>query len=190
MKKLYLLIIAFLLISNLKAVVYTINFGGQNLHHYVPNTMIINLGDSVKFVGAFSSLPLQSTILPAGAIPFSCNAGLQYLYVPNVTGTHNYKCTIDSLMTGSFYVQNNVGINNPLNDCFSIVYDNQNSKILVENKTSGDFQIALINENGEQLIIDKNVNEIFINEKIVKNHIYYLQIQKNEYIFTRKIFIY
>lgn len=190
MKKLYFLIIVFVLATNINATVYNINFGGQNLHHYVPNSMIINLGDSVEFVGAFTTLPLQSTILPLGAIPFSSNTGLRYLYVPNVTGTHNYKCTADSTMIGSFYVQNNVGIKNELNDCFSVVYDNNNATILIENKTNGSFQVALFSENGEQLVDEKNVNEIILNEKIVKNRIYYLQIQKNEYIFTKKIFIY
>ena len=188
MKKHYLLLTLFFEFFVLNATVYIVNFGTHYGNNYIPNSMIINLGDTVKFSGTFALLPLTSTILPSGAITFSNNLGGDYMYIPNVLGTHNYTCTADSTMIGSFYVQSNVGLQDLSQQTIKCNY-NPISEIIIENLENEDFTYSLYTASGSLIMEGKNDKILNLSNKNVKNMIIYLQIRKKQLIFTNKIFI-
>ena len=189
MKKFYILILV-ASFFNLKATIHTVFFGTHYGNNYTPNAMIINLGDTVLFSGTFPLLPLQSSILPVGAATFSCSTGADFMYIPTVLGTHNYKCSVDTIMTGSFYVQSNVGVKNLTSNEISCTYNPLNESISIANLDATNFETRIFAVTGELVYQGLNEKEIRITENFVKNSYYFLQIQKNKYIFTKKIFIY
>lgn len=169
--------------------VHTIHFGTHYGLNYVPNSLIVNLGDTVRFSGTFDILPLKSDILPAGAISFQNDTGLYYIYVPNVIGTHNYHCTSDSTMIGSFYVQSTVGIDEQSSLANQVYFNGvQNTWVLsfAENEVP---EIAIYNEAGELIKYVKNVIYEEINPNSLKKGLYLLQIRKKDSILAKRIFI-
>lgn len=190
MRKIYLLLSLFVCLCELHATIYVIHFGTHYGHNYLPNAMIINLGDTVEFNGPLSLLPLQSNILPAGADSFSSDTGNVYRYVPTVLGTHNYQCKADLAMIGSFYVQSNLVIQPPSENPFTFNYSADNQELSIFNITDEPVEISLYNENGATIFCEKNVKNINLSRFGLQKAIYYLQFRKKEFIFTDKFFNY
>ena len=70
---------------------------------YTPTYFQAALGDTVEWQGDFSSHPLESTTIPAGASPFSNGSGTSFSYVIQVAGTYSYQCQVHQpSMAGSF----------------------------------------------------------------------------------------
>ena len=190
MRKIYLLLSLFVCLCKLHATIYVIHFGTHYGHNYLPNAMIINLGDTVEFNGPLSLLPLQSNILPAGADSFSSDTENVYRYIPTVLGTHNYQCKADLEMIGSFYVQSNLAIVSPLENPFSFFYSADNQDLSILNTPEEPFEITLYNEYGAKMFCEKNIKNINLGRFGLQKAIYYLQFRKKEYIFTDKLFNY
>ncbi len=84
---------------------HIIRFGDVNGYSYFPKTLNVFVGDTIKWVGKFSDLPLQSTTVPPGALPFGpINAGDTFIYVVKVDGEYGYQNNIYAPigMSGSF----------------------------------------------------------------------------------------
>lgn len=81
---------------------HDINFGVGGSNTYSPSSLTVNVGDTILWLGDFSSHPLTSLTIPAGAAAFSQSTGSGLYYVVTQPGTYNYKCTVHSGMTGSF----------------------------------------------------------------------------------------
>ncbi|MEI7801668.1 MAG: hypothetical protein WCI97_03375, partial [Bacteroidota bacterium] len=67
----------------------------------------MNLGDTVKWVWVSGTHTTTSTSIPAGATAWDHNmssSSTSFIYVPNVSGTYNYHCSIHTTMLGSFVV--------------------------------------------------------------------------------------
>jgi len=86
------------------AVTHVINFGGALGNNYSPNTLTVNVGDTITWMGTFSSHPLEATMRPSGAAPFGTGSGTSYSYPVTVAGDYAYRCTFHfaSGMTGTF----------------------------------------------------------------------------------------
>ncbi|MEI6311909.1 MAG: hypothetical protein WCP57_06605 [Bacteroidota bacterium] len=190
MKRIYFYLALLFCYCSLNATVYVIHFGTHYGHNYLPDAMIINLGDTVEFSGPLALLPLQSTILPAGADSFSADTGNTYRYIPTVLGTHNYQCKADLAMIGSFYVQSNVAIEWLSQKPFSVIYIPENQELRIEHLADENYEVALYNENGVEIFCEKYLKIINLSPFGLEKAIYYLQIRKKDFIFTNKIFIY
>jgi len=82
----------------------TSGFAGNN---FSPNTLNIPLGDTILFQLANGTHNTVSQTIPAGATSWSAPLNTStptFQYVPAVTGTYNYECTLHPGMTGSFTV--------------------------------------------------------------------------------------
>jgi plastocyanin len=81
-----------------------VQFGGSFGSNYSPKSLNVAVGDTVKWEGAFSSHPLSSTSVPAGALTFHNGSGSVFSYAVLVPGTYLYQCDLHhaSGMTGSF----------------------------------------------------------------------------------------
>ena len=90
--------------SSAMATLHVIQFGGTLGLTYSPSSLSVSVGDTVEWRGDFSSHPLSSTTIPAGAASWHHATGTVFDYVVTVPGSYNYRCDIHwSLgMVGSF----------------------------------------------------------------------------------------
>lgn len=85
------------------AEVHIVQFGGTLGEAYSPSSFTAVVGDTVRWVGSFSSHPLSSTSIPAGASAWHNSSGSTFDYVIAVAGTYNYQCDFHQpIMVGSF----------------------------------------------------------------------------------------
>ena len=100
------LLVSFLLIflSAASAKTHVVQFGGSFGLSYSPKSFNCSVGDTVKWEGSFSSHPLTSTTIPAGAAGWHAASGSTFIYVVTVAGIYNYICDfhVGSGMTGQF----------------------------------------------------------------------------------------
>jgi plastocyanin len=87
-----------------QATTHVINFGGALGLHYSPDQLDVAVGDTVEWVGSFTTHPLSSTSVPEGAATFHVTSGTTFSYPVLVAGTYNYQCDVHfSLgMVGTF----------------------------------------------------------------------------------------
>jgi plastocyanin len=93
----------------LAATRYTIEFGGIHGLAYVPNSLNVQVGDTIIWDGAltaqtFWNHPLESTMLPPNADSVAMDTGTVFMYVVKIAGVYHYQCHYHfaSGMTGSF----------------------------------------------------------------------------------------
>src|ERR1051325_6902119 len=92
---------------------WLINLGGPFGNIYSPNTVSVEVGDTIEWVGSFSTHPLLSTAVPSGASTFANNTGSLFDYPVTVDGEYTYKCTVHGAfgMPGQFTATVPAGIN-------------------------------------------------------------------------------
>ena len=83
---------------------HTVLFGDQVGFAYSPNSMSVNVGDTVTWVGDFAAHPLSAVSVPTDAAWFHVATGTSFSYVVLKAGTYNYQCDFHALdgMTGLF----------------------------------------------------------------------------------------
>jgi len=83
---------------------HIIQFGGSFGFAYVPSSLSVSVGDIVEWQGDFTSHPLSSTTIPAGAPSWHNGTGSLFDYTVGVVGTYNYQCDVHGSegMVGSF----------------------------------------------------------------------------------------
>ncbi len=85
---------------------HIINFGASFGFNYVPNSLIVEVGDSVQWWGDFMAHPLQENSAPTGAAAFGYNnTNPIYTYVVTVAGDYTFQCAIHGF-TGQFTATN------------------------------------------------------------------------------------
>ena len=94
---------------------HLISFGGSVGFAYSPATMSVAVGDTVTWSGDFSTHPLNSSTIPAGAAAWQFTSGAKFSYVVTVAGAYTYYCTVHgapdgSGMAGSFTAASVTGI--------------------------------------------------------------------------------
>ncbi|MFI5263111.1 MAG: T9SS type A sorting domain-containing protein [Candidatus Kapaibacterium sp.] len=116
MKKILTGLLLFTLPLSSFAKIFTIQFGGIHGFAYLPVTMNVSVGDTVRWIGTFSQYPLQSNAVPSGAKTIGpINVGDTFNYIVNVPGEYDYQCnTYVALgMTGNFTAtQQHFGLTN------------------------------------------------------------------------------
>ncbi len=71
---------------------HVIEFGGTLGLVYSPNSLSVAVGDTIQWQGDFSTHPLSSTTIPAGATAWHNGTGTVFNYVVNLPGMYNYHC--------------------------------------------------------------------------------------------------
>jgi len=97
---------------NAGATVQVVQFGGALGFTYSPKALTCSVGDTVRWEGSFSSHPLSSVSVPAGAASFHQASGSSFSYAVLVAGTYQYKCDFHSGsgMTGQFTADASTGM--------------------------------------------------------------------------------
>ena len=191
--------------SSAMATLHVIQFGGTLGLTYSPSSLSVSVGDTVEWRGDFSSHPLSSTTIPAGAASWHHATGTVFDYVVTVPGSYNYRCDIHwSLgMVGSF-VATATGVEadptgtgptsfilyqnypNPFNPSTLIDYQLP-AKVLVTLKVFD----ALGNEvetlvNGRQ---DAGNHSVQFNASNLPSGVYFYQIEAGKYREIRKLLL-
>jgi plastocyanin len=91
---------------------WIIQFGGSFGSSYSPNNLTCSVGDTLRWQGSFSSHPLSSTSVPAGAAAWHAGSGTVFSYPVTAAGTYHYKCDIHSGsgMIGQFTANSATGV--------------------------------------------------------------------------------
>ena len=97
---------------NAGATTHVVKFGDTLGFNYSPKDLTCTVGDTIKWEGSFSSHPLSSTSVPAGAVTFHQATGSSFSYAVLVAGTYQYKCDFHSGsgMIGQFTANAATGI--------------------------------------------------------------------------------
>jgi plastocyanin len=105
-------VVSLVFVPNANAARYIIQFGGSFGLNYVPNSLSVHVGDTVRWQGDFSMHPLSSTGVPVGALEFSQSSNDVFDYVVMVPGTYTYQCDFHSGlgMTGQFDASSTAGV--------------------------------------------------------------------------------
>jgi len=77
--------------STLLATTHLIQFGGSFGLNYSPNTLTVNVGDTIRWQGNFSFHPLSSVTIPAGALSWTNTTGTVFTYVVQIPGCPSSK---------------------------------------------------------------------------------------------------
>ncbi|HET8572443.1 MAG TPA: PKD domain-containing protein [Edaphocola sp.] len=91
------------------ATIHVIDVGGSSGISFVPSSLTVTLGDTIKWEWDNGSHTTTSTNIPAGAASWDeaiNSSNLSFTYVPTVPGDYDYKCTPHASlgMVGSFSV--------------------------------------------------------------------------------------
>ena len=83
---------------------HVIQFGGTLGLVYSPSSFSVAVGDTVRWEGDFTTHPLSSTSVPAGAATWHNGMGTVFDYVVTVPGSYDFHCDNHFLlgMVGSF----------------------------------------------------------------------------------------
>jgi plastocyanin len=87
------------------ATTHLIKFGGSLGKKYSPESVTVNVGDTIVWTGDFDEHSLSLMKAPAGAKGFkSIQSGHTFRYIVTVPGRYDYQCDdhVDQGMIGSF----------------------------------------------------------------------------------------
>jgi hypothetical protein len=90
MKKLGLLILSLLPLQFAFATQHIIHFSNDSTCSYAPANLDVNVGDTIIWVGDFSTCPITSEVVPTGARDFANSDADTYMYVVRVAGVYDY----------------------------------------------------------------------------------------------------
>lgn len=80
-------------VTTANATTHVIEFGGSHGFTYSPNLLAVSVGDTIEWVGDFTSHQLQSVSIPGGALPFGpISSGSSFKYAVTVEGQYGYRC--------------------------------------------------------------------------------------------------
>jgi plastocyanin len=196
----FFFVLIFFFVNTSTATTHVIEFGGSNGFAYVPNTLHVNVGDTIEWIGSFSSHPLQSTSVPLGADPFGpVNIGSTFFYAVKVEGQYDYQCNIHFAggMKGSFTtaiadvsdVQNSISslqnFPNPFNASTIIHY---------ELKTPATVNITITDITGKIVVSVSSFQDIGTHEMNFDGSrlpcgAYFCQIRSGEAVLNRQLIV-
>lgn len=90
------------------ATTHIITFGGSVGFAYSPNQLSVQVGDTIRWEGDFSTHPLSSVTIPSGAQTWHMGSGTVFSYPVKVAGEYQYHCDVHFTigMTGTFTASN------------------------------------------------------------------------------------
>jgi hypothetical protein len=191
MKKNYLIILLLFVCFRGYSTLHTISFGS---FFYSPNNLTVNVGDTVRWSGSFTTHPLASTAVPSGAATFSNSSGTVFNYVITVAGTYTYACQNHSSMTGVIIALNSSGVNQVTNSDSgpAIMVDDNSISIISPGNNPSDYSIEIISLLGNLSYENKfgnSQNELQIDTRELTPGIYFVRITEDKKVYGKKIVI-
>jgi plastocyanin len=184
-------------------VLRTITFAGTS---FTPNTLNVNVGDTIIWIGNYGFHQIQSTTIPGSAATFGptvINTSTQPLkYVVTVPGVFNYQCNIHVSMgmIGSFTAATS-GVDEPVsnNDAsLGINYPNPFAGITVlrytlKNATQVNLNIFDLNGKAIKQVVNKyqsaDTYEVPFDASNLPNGAYICELKCGDAILTRRIIL-
>jgi plastocyanin len=107
-KKIFFLAVAIFMYATSFATIRKVTVGDNS---FTPSAVKVHAGDTIMWVWTNGTHTTTSANIPHEAVPWNSNIDANttsYIYVPTVTGTYNYQCSLTTStgMTGSFTVTN------------------------------------------------------------------------------------
>jgi len=163
-----MLLLTFVSLPTVSARTYTILFGGTHGFTYFPSTQNILVGDTIQWVGDFSTYNLQSTFVPTGAINFGpINTGDTFIYVVKVLGEYDFQNNKYASvgMTGNFIAKKQLfGLTNEGKEFYlGLLYPSYNTIVnsylitdfnvcaLISTHYENDVSVSYFNSSGKEL---------------------------------------
>ena len=160
MKNIILLFVAiFCLTVNSFATVHLVSVGDYT---FSPTSVTAHPGDTIMWTWANGTHTTTSTTIPSGASAW--NSGISssttsFMYVPTITGTYNYECSIHAGMgmVATFTVVSSTGIDNVNKAPMIKVFPNPASTVLhIQFYSQGlPVSITLTDANGKTVVKKK-----------------------------------
>jgi len=195
-----LLTILFLVIAfaNADATTHTITFAGVS---YTPQVLQVAVGDVIRWEGDFTTHPLESVSVPAGAASFSNSTGTSFEYTVTVAGNYGYRCAVHFMsgMVGGFQASA-ASVDDDFNTEALLqlqAYPNPTSQRLTLTYTlekSSTVRITLFDINGRKLSETNDAsasgpNTSYMNVASLPIGSYYYRIETSDAVLTRKFTI-
>jgi len=196
MKTKLLLSAAVVLISMMPAIatIHIINFGGALGSVYSPNSLAVQVGDTITWMGAFSTHPLESVSVPGGAAVFGSGSGTSFSYPVLVAGNYDYHCAIHGSfgMTGQFTATPSTGIGETASADVKIfpAITGDWVNIALSNHSGDKHSIELLNIQGQLMnkLPPFTDNAVQFDLSPFPNGIYFLVVRnENEIMAVRKV---
>jgi plastocyanin len=180
MKKTLLLLNAIICLAiSSSATVHTVTVADFS---FTPSTLTAHIGDTIKWVWSSGTHTTTSTSVPPTASNWNSNINsgtTSFIYVPTVTGTYAYNCTIHpTLMTGSFTVSSPAGVSSQTTTpLFSMFPNPVQDQIHVQFSNHGlPASLTVTDVNGRQVFVNeyKAPGDELVNLEYLPNGTYVL----------------
>jgi plastocyanin len=183
---------------------YTIEFGGVHGLVYIPNSLNVQVGDTLIWDGAmtaqtFWNHPLESTQLPLGADSVAMDTGTVFTYVVKIAGVYHYQCHYHfaSGMTGSFTASPAAVKENPSNVLSAQNYPNPftaATSIKYELNTSSPVDLKVFDLAGKEIYSlstfqNQGVQEVHFDGSALPSGSYFYRLQAGEGVLNRQMII-
>jgi plastocyanin len=173
---------------------------------FIPNTLNVSVGDSVKWVWVTGDHTTTSISVPGGAATWDAlltSAQQTYIYVVTVPGTYQYKCTPHfPSMVGSFNASP-IGIkpiSNKIPSSYNLYQNFPNpfnpvTKVKFDIAVSGNVKLTVYNIIGQETssLVNEHLNagtyEIDWNAGNIPSGIYYYTLRAGSYVETKKMIL-
>jgi plastocyanin len=205
MHRLYLILSAASLLifaANIRAVTFTVIFGGDAGYAYSPKTLSAMVGDTIQWQGSFAQHPLSSTTIPANTASWRSETGTNFVYLITQPGTYNYRCDLHPGMIGSFQASSAAGVRNQATGNASSSTRLSMSIITGHNGTFAKFSahrptalmIEVVNAQGRNLLstrqsVPSGESSVALDPMIQTNGFYIVRIVGQDAVMTRPVFV-
>lgn len=138
-----------------KATSYTIHFGDTFGMKYSPDSLVVNVGDTVIWEGDFSFHPLESTSLPNGVNAINVTSGTKFTFPIAVAGDYRFKCSVHQFQ-GLVRAIGQVGVQKNAMADWKIFPTVTRDMIIIRNPQSGSAEISISVFNAAGILV-KNI---------------------------------
>jgi plastocyanin len=199
--------VAFLaMVTNTYAARYFVQFGGSFGLTYSPDSILVFVGDTIRWQGNFAMHPLSSTSVPPGAVSFHQASSDVFDYVVTVAGTYLYQCDFhfSSGMKGKIIALGTSGVNNTYTsmqpDAFRLRQNfpnpfNPSTTISFDIPSPTHVSIKVYNLIGEMIatIADENMSagsySMVWNAASIPSGVYFYRLNAGQFTQTRKLMV-
>lgn len=127
----------------------TILFGGATGMKYSPDSVEANVGDNIRWEGSFSSHPLVSTSVPAGANSISVSTGTSFEYTISIAGDYRFKCDVHNF-SGVVKASASVGVKSTDLSETHLYFSNQSKCLTVKKQNlENTATVIILNDFGQ-----------------------------------------
>ncbi len=199
MRKIILLLLLTIIMNLPKAhaTVHVIEVGPNQTKAFVPDSITVTLGDTVKWVWKALVHTTTSDVggIPVGATPWDANLDATdstFMYEPTLTGTYNYHCTfhVSMGMVGKFVVVSPASVKNVANTQ-DIELSPNPAKGEFTLSSGSDTQTDLLDLSGKVIMhlhpMSASGNELHYSTAGIAEGLYLLRIATKGHIVTKKL---